>query len=185
MLAGKLYDIPVRGTHAHSWIMAFDDELKAFRAYADAFPEHEEAPVVLGAAADDLYEMKDFERAIASARKLVDRYPASDRELRRSAWAVVAHSSIDIAEYQDAEFAYTNVLQLTPEEDESRQAIIDGIAHKPERHEFLSAPTAILRPMFMESDLLRGESTGDAEARWSLMPGANHITPRRWWKTRR
>jgi tetratricopeptide (TPR) repeat protein len=96
--------------------------------FADAFPEHEEAPVVLGAAADDLYEMKDFERAIASARKLVDRYPASDRELRRSAWAVVAHSSIDIAQYQDAEFAYSNVLQLTPEDHESRQAIIDGLA---------------------------------------------------------
>ncbi len=96
--------------------------------FADAFPEHEEAPVVLGAAADDLYEMKDFDRAIGSARKLVDRYPGSDRELRRSAWAVVAHSSIDIAEYQDAEFAYTNVLQLTPDDHESRQGIIDGLA---------------------------------------------------------
>jgi len=48
--------------------------------------------------------------------------------LRRSAWAVVAHSSIDIAEYQNAEHAYANVLELTPEEDESRQAIIDGLA---------------------------------------------------------
>ena len=96
--------------------------------FAEAFPEHEEAPVVLGAAADDLYEMKDFARAIDSGRKLVERYPDSDRELRRSAWAVVAHSSIDIAEYEDAELAYTNVLQLTPEDHESRQAIIDGLA---------------------------------------------------------
>jgi len=37
--AGFVYDIPVRGTHAHSWIMAFPDELSAFRAYADAFPD--------------------------------------------------------------------------------------------------------------------------------------------------
>ena len=38
VLAGKLYGIPVRGTHAHSWVMFHDDELAAFRAYADALP---------------------------------------------------------------------------------------------------------------------------------------------------
>jgi nicotinate phosphoribosyltransferase len=37
--AGMIYGLPVRGTHAHSWIQAFPDELAAFRAYADAFPE--------------------------------------------------------------------------------------------------------------------------------------------------
>ncbi|MBT8108319.1 MAG: tetratricopeptide repeat protein [Gammaproteobacteria bacterium] len=96
--------------------------------FADTFVEHEQAPIVLGAAADDLYEMKDFARAIESAHKLVERYPATDEELRRSAWAVIAHSSIDIAEYVDAEVAYTNVLQLTPADDESREAVIDGLA---------------------------------------------------------
>jgi nicotinate phosphoribosyltransferase len=38
VLAGKLYGIPVSGTHAHSWVMFYDDELAAFRAYADALP---------------------------------------------------------------------------------------------------------------------------------------------------
>jgi len=38
VLAGQLYGIPVRGTHAHSWVMCFDDELEAFRAYAEAMP---------------------------------------------------------------------------------------------------------------------------------------------------
>ena len=38
VLAGKLCGIPVRGTHAHSWVMVFDDELTSFRAYADAYP---------------------------------------------------------------------------------------------------------------------------------------------------
>jgi nicotinate phosphoribosyltransferase len=38
VLAGKLYGIPVRGTHAHSWVMFFGDEPHAFRVYADALP---------------------------------------------------------------------------------------------------------------------------------------------------
>ena len=39
-LAGLRYGIPVRGTHAHSWVMAFGDEVAAFDAYADALPNN-------------------------------------------------------------------------------------------------------------------------------------------------
>ena len=38
VLAGKLFDVPVKGTHAHSWIISFPDELTAFRAYAKLYP---------------------------------------------------------------------------------------------------------------------------------------------------
>lgn len=38
VLAGKLFDVPVSGTHAHSWVMAFDTELEAFRAFAATMP---------------------------------------------------------------------------------------------------------------------------------------------------
>ena len=40
VLAGKRFGIPVRGTHAHSWVMSFDDELEAFEAYASAMPNN-------------------------------------------------------------------------------------------------------------------------------------------------
>src|SRR5205807_9755255 len=40
VLAGKLLGIPVRGTHAHSWVMIFESELEAFEAYARAMPHN-------------------------------------------------------------------------------------------------------------------------------------------------
>lgn len=39
VLCGKMFDVPVSGTHAHSWIMSFPDELTAFRAYAKLYPD--------------------------------------------------------------------------------------------------------------------------------------------------
>lgn len=39
VLAGQLFDVPVSGTHAHSWIMSFPDEYTAFKAYADIYPD--------------------------------------------------------------------------------------------------------------------------------------------------
>ena len=38
VLAGQLFDVPVKGTHAHSWIMSFPDEYTAFKTYADLYP---------------------------------------------------------------------------------------------------------------------------------------------------
>lgn len=38
VLAGQMFDVPVLGTHAHSWIMSFPDEYTAFKKYADLYP---------------------------------------------------------------------------------------------------------------------------------------------------
>jgi nicotinate phosphoribosyltransferase len=40
VLAGKLFGIPVKGTHAHSWVMSFASELESFQAYAEAMPNN-------------------------------------------------------------------------------------------------------------------------------------------------
>lgn len=40
VLAGRLFGIPVKGTHAHSWVMAFPDEDAAFGAWTDAYPHN-------------------------------------------------------------------------------------------------------------------------------------------------
>lgn len=66
--AGKVLGIPVRGTHAHSWIMAFPDELSAFRAYADVFPD---SSVLLVDTYDTL--MSGMPNAITVARELAEK----------------------------------------------------------------------------------------------------------------
>ena len=38
VLAGQMFDIPISGTHAHSWVQKFDSELESFRAYAKVYP---------------------------------------------------------------------------------------------------------------------------------------------------
>lgn len=40
VLAGQLFDVPVMGTHAHSWIMSFKDEYTAFKTYANMYPDN-------------------------------------------------------------------------------------------------------------------------------------------------
>lgn len=40
VMAGQMYGIPVRGTHAHSWVMGFENEIEAFQSYAEALPNN-------------------------------------------------------------------------------------------------------------------------------------------------
>jgi tetratricopeptide (TPR) repeat protein len=96
--------------------------------FVDTFPEHEHAAVVLGAAVDDLYEMNELERAIATGHRLIEGYPEAEPAVRRAAWAAVAHSFFDLADYQQAEHAYARVLTMTPAQDESHQAVVDSLA---------------------------------------------------------
>lgn len=39
VLTGQLFDVPVLGTHAHSWIMSFEDEYTAFKKYSELYPD--------------------------------------------------------------------------------------------------------------------------------------------------
>ncbi len=39
VLTGQMFNIPVKGTHSHSWVMSYDSELEAFRAFAEVYPD--------------------------------------------------------------------------------------------------------------------------------------------------
>jgi TolA-binding protein len=141
------------------------DIIRSSLRFADTFPKHEKAAVVLGAAADDLFELKDYERAIVAARKLIDQFQGAEQDVRRAAWLVVAHSSLELQKFADAEKAYITVLRLTADNDKTREAVIDNLAasiykqgeeaskredHKTAADHFLRiakvAPTSKIRP---------------------------------------
>ena len=133
--------------------------------FVENFPEHKQAAVILSAAADLLYELKDYPLAVNAGRQLLEQYPAADKKLVRSAWLVVAHGSFDQTNYQEAEQAYIKVLSLTDEKDESREKLTENLAasiykqgeqerklekHREAANHFLRiatvAPTAKIRP---------------------------------------
>jgi cellulose synthase operon protein C len=116
--------LAVTGQHDDVRRAAVESSLR----FADTFPQHEHAAMVLGAAADDLYDMRQFGRALASGRTLIERFPDAPLPLQRSAWIVVAHSSFDLQDYPAAELAYGSVLSLTAPDHESRADFIDNLA---------------------------------------------------------
>ncbi len=67
VLAGQVHGIPVKGTHAHSWVMCFDDEPAAFQAYAEAMPNN---CVLLVDTYDTLQGVRN---AVAVGRRLRER----------------------------------------------------------------------------------------------------------------
>ena len=96
--------------------------------FAETYPQHEKAAVVLGAAAEDLYEMKDYEPALAAGRKLIAAFPGAAPEVLRSAWVVAGHSCYELKRFPEAEAAYVQVLALLPEEDKERAGFVDNLA---------------------------------------------------------
>lgn len=94
----------------------------------DKFPKHEKTTVVLGAAADDLFNMRDFTLAIKLGRRLIKEYPTADKKISRGAWLVVAHSSYEIEKYNNAELAYIEALNLTAKDNNGREKLVDNLA---------------------------------------------------------
>ncbi|MCI6997902.1 MAG: nicotinate phosphoribosyltransferase [Eubacterium sp.] len=70
VLTGKMFNVPVKGTHAHSWIMSFPDEYTAFKTYAEMYPN---ACILLV----DTYDVLDsgVPNAIRVFREMKEKYP--------------------------------------------------------------------------------------------------------------
>jgi TolA-binding protein len=102
--------------------------VKSSLLFADTYPEHEKAAIVLGAASDDLYNLHDYETAVAAARKLIEKYPGAGVETLRSAWLVVGHSTYELHRYREAETAYIKAISMLPAGDKNAGALTDNLA---------------------------------------------------------
>lgn len=106
--AGRYYNIPIKGTHAHSWVMVYPDELTAFEAYAEALPNN---AILLVDTYDTLEGTKN---AIEIGRKLKEkghrllgiRLDSGDL----AALSIAARKLLDEAGFEDAAIVASNDL---------------------------------------------------------------------------
>lgn len=108
--------------------IAKQEVIRSSLKFADAFPKHEKAAIVLAAVADDLFEMKDYGLAMSTAKKMIANYPDAGKKLRRGAWLIVAHSSYETAKYKEAEDGYVKALELTGANQQDRGGPLNNLA---------------------------------------------------------
>ena len=96
--------------------------------FAELFPQHAKSALVMEAAIDDIYAMKEYAFSISTGRKFVHNFPLADKKLRGSVWLIIAHSSFELTKYKDAEEGYLKVLQLTIGNDKARVEVVENLA---------------------------------------------------------
>ncbi len=118
VLAGRLFGIPVRGTHAHSWVLSFASEQEAFDAWADVMPGN---AVLL---VDTYDSIEGVASAIATGRRMRDRgqrFAGIRLDSGDLAYlSTRAREMLDAAGFEDAQIVASN--DLDPETIESLQA---------------------------------------------------------------
>jgi nicotinate phosphoribosyltransferase len=119
VLAGKLYGIPVRGTHAHSWVMSFETEREAFMEFAKAMPGNSTLLV------DTYNTLKGVKTAIEAGKWLVKNgHPFNGIRLDSGDLAflsIEARKLLDAAGFEKAQIVASNDLDENLIEDLKRQ----------------------------------------------------------------
>ena len=133
VLAGQRFGIPVMGTHAHSWVMSFDDEGEAFDRYAEAMPDNATLLV-------DTYDtLKGVDHAITTARKLrVKGHELSGIRLDSGdlAWlSQQARVKLDAAGFPDVKIVASNDLD---------EHIIESLRHQGARIDIWGVGTSLV-----------------------------------------
>jgi tetratricopeptide (TPR) repeat protein len=144
---------------------AVQETIRSSLKFAQTFPTHEKAALVMSAAIDDIFEAKNYALAVESSRQFIAMFPNAEQPLRRSAWITLAHSSFELGQFKHAEEAYVQSLPLVADNDKTRANLIENLAasiykqgeeagkqgdHKTAAQHLLrvaqAAPTSTIRP---------------------------------------
>lgn len=96
--------------------------------FSQRFPTDKRVPAVLAKTSEELYALKDYPRAAATAQMIIQRNDITDPAIRKTAWTVYGHAEFEMADYLQAEHAYQNVLKLTSRKDKQYRQIEDRLA---------------------------------------------------------
>jgi len=96
--------------------------------FATTFQGHPESVPVLVRTARELYDLKDYAKAIDVADLVLARQPAVDIEKQRTVWTVIANSQFELGQFDKAEGAYLQVQTLLAANDPQRPVIDERIA---------------------------------------------------------
>ncbi|HZF31412.1 MAG TPA: tetratricopeptide repeat protein [Gammaproteobacteria bacterium] len=113
------------GAERSAWhAQSIESELR----FAEGYPTHERAAQVQTDAAEKLYALDQYARARDVARAVVERTPAVEPALQRTALTVLAHSQFDLQDYANAETAYVRLGAVVPAADPQHGEIVERIA---------------------------------------------------------
>ncbi len=125
LVAYDKHEPELEGDTRRSWHLAgLDSSLR----FATTFQDHPESAAVLVRTAREVFDAKDYAKAVDVADIVLSRRPAVDIDKQRTAWTVIANSQFELGQFEKAEGAYLQVQTLLPSSDPQRPVIDERLA---------------------------------------------------------
>lgn len=107
---------------------ALRQSVKAALQLAERYAQHPQALAALTRAAEDLYQLRDWDAALAAAGRVLKAAPPAPEALQRTAWSVTADAHFSQKRFAEAEQAYGELLKRTAADAAERPALVERLA---------------------------------------------------------
>ncbi len=96
--------------------------------FSEKYPKDKRVPAILASAMEELFSLKQYDKAEFAARLILKMEPPADIKQRRMAATIIAHSEFERDNFERAEASYREVLNLLPADDPGRVEIMEHLA---------------------------------------------------------